>query len=42
MGSYIPCTAEERKAMGERGHKAILDGFTYRQLAAKFLQVMQE
>ena len=35
-------TAEERKAMGERGHRAILDGFTYRQLAAKFLQVMQE
>ncbi len=35
-------TPEERKAMGERGHKAILDGFTYRQLAAKFLEVMQE
>ena len=32
---------EERKAMGERGRKAILEGFTYTKLANDFLNAMK-
>ena len=32
---------EERRAMGERGHRAILEGFTYTKLAKDFLDAMK-
>lgn len=35
-------SAEERKAMGDRGRKAVLENFTYRKLAEKFEKVMME
>ena len=33
---------EERRAMGERGHNAVLERFTYRKLASQFLDVMKK
>lgn len=33
---------EERKAMGERGHQAIIDHYTYPKLAEQFAQLFQE
>lgn len=42
ISKLMSLTSEEQKKLGENGHKAVLDNFTYNKLAEKFINNIKE